>query len=140
MIKPHVLMLIVMIFVCLVILECDADRKEMRIVATADSTVTFELGQFECTVIKDGGTTINALQFFSGVESAAMRPVQLAYPDIGYANDMAKDSARTTRWAFVERAKSEKILVYGCHFPFPGLVYVDEKKGKLVLRQIEEVR
>jgi glyoxylase-like metal-dependent hydrolase (beta-lactamase superfamily II) len=68
---------------------------------------------------------------------AAHNPVQMIYPDIGYANDMDMEKAKTTRRALVEKSIHGHFLVFGCHFPFPGLGYVEEKLGKRVWRQIE---
>ena len=63
---------------------------------------------------------------------AAHNPVQMAYPDIGYANDEDPEKAKTTRCELVEKSVKGHYLVYGCHFPFPGLGYIEEKHGKRV--------
>ncbi len=311
MIKQHALILIVMIFAFLIMIRCDVGQNGVRIITATESTVTFQLGRFVCTVIKDGETSINAYDFFSGVDSAKMQaafeeyglnpeavplslqvlvvdtgevlllidtglgepvyadegrlieslsalgiapedidvvvithghwdhiggiadeegrlhfpnarhvlsrtawkfwtteenlsqeseglakwarenlpplegrvelveadsdilpgiatiaapghtpgqmavlvqsgnqkllcfadaahnPVQTAYPDIGYAGDMDREKARSTRWALVEQSMNDQFLVYGCHFPFPGLGYVKEKNGKRAWRGLE---
>jgi hypothetical protein len=67
---------------------------------------------------------------------AAHNPVQMRHPDIGYANDVDQEEARITRWALVEIAVNGRFLVYGCHFPFPGLGYIEEKQGKRVWKNI----
>jgi glyoxylase-like metal-dependent hydrolase (beta-lactamase superfamily II) len=305
-IKLHcpILVVVVMIFVCLIIMSCDEGQQSVRIVEATESVVTFRIGRFECRVIKDGGTTIDALNFFSGVEpekisaaceefhwnpaavplsvlvlvvntgedlilidtglgepvytdegkfieslseqridpddvdvviithghwdhiggiadeegqlhfpnarhvmsrtawefwtaeenlsqmperlaewaqenlpslkgrvelvdealeilpgismiaasghtpgqmavlvqsdnqkllclaDAAHNPLQMAYPDIGYSDDRDPEKARSTRWALVKKSISDKSLVFGCHFPFPGLGYVKEINEK----------
>lgn len=66
------------------------------------------------------------------IADAAHNPVQMAYPDIGYANDMDREEARSTRWELVEKSMNDRSLVFGCHFPFPGLGYIEEINGKRV--------
>jgi glyoxylase-like metal-dependent hydrolase (beta-lactamase superfamily II) len=71
------------------------------------------------------------------VADAAHNPVQMAYPDIGYAHDMDRELAKTTRRVLVEQSLNDRFLVYGCHFPFPGLGYVEEIENKRVWRGLE---
>jgi hypothetical protein len=61
----------------------------------------------------------------------------MAYPDIGYVNDMDQEKARSTRWAFVEKSMNDRFLVYGCNFPFPGLGHIEEIHGKRVWRGLK---
>jgi 3-hydroxymyristoyl/3-hydroxydecanoyl-(acyl carrier protein) dehydratase len=61
----------------------------------------------------------------------------MAYPDIGYSNDMDQDKARSTRWALVEKSINDNSLVFLCHFPFPGLGYVKEIDGRPVWQRLE---
>jgi glyoxylase-like metal-dependent hydrolase (beta-lactamase superfamily II) len=68
---------------------------------------------------------------------AAHNPVQMEHPEIGYSGDMDQEKARSTRWTLVELSMNERFLVYGCHFPFPGLGYVEEKNGE---RQWSELK
>ena len=310
-IKPRTLIWIVLTCLCLIFIRCDAGRKEIHITMATKSALSFQLGRFECTVIKDGETPIDALVFFSGVDveelqtafqeygldpeavslslqvllidtgedlvlidtglgepvyadegrlleslstlgiapedidtviithghwdhigaiadrggrlnfpnarhvmsrttweywtseknlsqmseqlakwarenlpplenrvelvegnseilpgitvinapghtpgqmavlaqsgnqnllylaDAAHNPVQMAYPDIGYAYDMDREKARSTRWAIMEKSMKDRFLVLGCHFPFPGLGYIEETHGKRVWRGLQ---
>jgi glyoxylase-like metal-dependent hydrolase (beta-lactamase superfamily II) len=67
----------------------------------------------------------------------AHNPIQMVYPDIGYSNDMDQEEARSTRSALVDKSMNNHFLVYGCHFPFPGLGYVEEIDGKPVWKSLE---
>lgn len=80
MIKPHVLIWIVLISMCLIFVRCDTGEQELHITSATESSITFQLGRFECTVIKDGETPIDVLDFFSGVDAVEM---QAAFQEYG---------------------------------------------------------
>ncbi|MFC2161424.1 MBL fold metallo-hydrolase, partial [Acidobacteriota bacterium] len=63
--------------------------------------------------------------------------MQMTYPDIGYVDDENNDQAVSTRKSFIEHVIKDHILVYGCHFSFPGLGYVEKIDGKHVWSWME---
>jgi glyoxylase-like metal-dependent hydrolase (beta-lactamase superfamily II) len=69
----------------------------------------------------------------------AHNPVQMAYPDIGYSNDMDQEEVKSTRRALVKESLNNHFLVFGYHFPFPGLGYIEELDGKRVWRELEKI-
>jgi glyoxylase-like metal-dependent hydrolase (beta-lactamase superfamily II) len=68
---------------------------------------------------------------------AAHNPVQMIYPDIGYTGDMDREKAKATRQELVEKSIAGHYLVFCCHFPFPGLGYIEEIDGQRVWKELE---
>ena len=82
-------------------------------------------------LVRSGGQKLLCLA------DAAHSQVQTAHPDIGYANDFNREEADATRRALVDMSLKDGCLVFGCHFPFPGLGYVGEEQGRVVWRGLE---
>jgi len=64
------------------------------------------------------------------VADAMHNTVQIAYPEIGYVDDLDKSQALSTRKKLIQQALKDQMLIYGCHFVFPGIGYAKEKDGK----------
>jgi len=56
-------------------------------------------------------------------------PLQIARPDCGVFGDYDPEQARRTRTETISRAAKTNILVFACHFPFPGLGHIKKKDG-----------
>jgi glyoxylase-like metal-dependent hydrolase (beta-lactamase superfamily II) len=62
------------------------------------------------------------------VSDAALHPIHLEHPGWHPAFDFAPQQAEATRRKLLQRAAAEKLLMIACHFPFPGLGRVTEKR------------
>jgi len=40
------------------------------------------------------------------------------------------------RYALEKKSINDHTLIYGCHFPFPGLVYIEVKEGQRIWRAL----
>ena len=74
-----------------------------------------------------------ALEISSGSEQllcsvdTAIHPLHLEYSDWYPILDFSPKQAVTTKHQLLNRAAAEKLLVFACHFPFPGLGHVTKK-------------
>jgi hypothetical protein len=50
-----------------------------------------------------------------------------------------REQAKMTRHALVEKSLSGHYLVFCCHFPFPGLGYVEEIDGQRVWKGLKGI-
>ncbi|MCU0512376.1 MAG: MBL fold metallo-hydrolase [Anaerolineae bacterium] len=60
------------------------------------------------------------------IDTANHHLISLANPGWHFAFDAVPDQASATRAALLARAATEKIPVFGYHFPFPGTGYIDQ--------------
>jgi hypothetical protein len=52
---------------------------------------------------------------------------------------MDRGQAKNARKELVEKSVAGHYLVFCCHFPFPGLGYVEEKDGQRIWRALKEI-
>lgn len=58
-------------------------------------------------------------------------PVQIARPDCSVFGDFNPEQSRRTRARIISQAAKTNVLVFTCHFPFPGLGHIIKKDGWL---------
>jgi glyoxylase-like metal-dependent hydrolase (beta-lactamase superfamily II) len=63
-------------------------------------------------------------------------PLQIARPDCSIFGDFNPEQASDMRTQIISQAAKTNILVFACHFPFPGLGHVKRKGGLLVWQPI----
>ena len=63
------------------------------------------------------------------IADAVLHPIHLEQPEWHAAVDFAPEQVVATRRRLLKRAATEKALVLGFHFPFPGLGHVSQKGG-----------
>jgi glyoxylase-like metal-dependent hydrolase (beta-lactamase superfamily II) len=61
-------------------------------------------------------------------------PLQMACPDLCTSLDLVPEQAIESRTRMMQRAAAANMLVFACHFPFPGLGHVTAR-GKVFLWQ-----
>jgi glyoxylase-like metal-dependent hydrolase (beta-lactamase superfamily II) len=54
-------------------------------------------------------------------------PLQIAHPECSIFGDYNRGQAKHTRAKIISWAFKNNILVFACHFPFPGLGYIKKK-------------
>lgn len=64
-------------------------------------------------------------------------PIQLARPDLCTALDMSHEQASSTRTQIIHRAMESNMLVFACHFPFPGLGHIIPKDDIYLWQPVE---
>lgn len=64
-------------------------------------------------------------------------PIQLARPDLCTAVDMSHEQASSTRTQIIHRAMESNMLVFACHFPFPGLGHIVPKDDIYLWQPLE---
>jgi len=62
------------------------------------------------------------------ISDVALHPIHLEQPTWYPAFDLVREQAMATRRRLMNRAATEKALVLGFHFPFPGLGHVIQKR------------
>lgn len=78
----------------------------------------------QVVVVQSGG----AGAIFTG--DVMHSPAQVAETDWSPVFDWNADDAAESRWAVVQRADVEKLLVAACHFPFPGFGHIARIEGR----------
>lgn len=62
------------------------------------------------------------------ISDAALHPIHLEHPDWYPVFDLRPEQALVSKRQLMERAAAGKALVFGFHFPFPGLGHVVQKE------------
>ncbi|MBC8098901.1 MAG: MBL fold metallo-hydrolase [Armatimonadetes bacterium] len=68
-------------------------------------------------------------QLLNMVDTALSAIVSLQHPEWYAGFDADGETASATRRAILERASSETLQVFGYHFPFPGIGFIDTQGG-----------
>ena len=71
------------------------------------------------------------------ISDTALDPIHLEQPDWHPAFDLAPEQAGATRRRLLDWAAVEEVLVFACHFPFPGLGHVIRKGDAWQWRPIQ---
>jgi glyoxylase-like metal-dependent hydrolase (beta-lactamase superfamily II) len=71
------------------------------------------------------------------VSDAALHPVHLEQPGWHAAFDLVPEQTIATRRQLLHRVAAEKVLMIACHFPFPGLGRVIQKRERWQWQPIE---
>ena len=73
------------------------------------------------------------------ISDAVLHPIHLEQPDWYPAFDFVPEQAMTTRRQLLDRVVAGKVLVIACHFPFPGLGHIIQKKEAWQWQPIEMI-
>jgi glyoxylase-like metal-dependent hydrolase (beta-lactamase superfamily II) len=71
------------------------------------------------------------------VSDAALHPIHLEQPDWHAAFDLLPEQTIATRRQLLNRVTAEKVMMIACHFPFPGLGRVIQKRERWQWQPIE---
>jgi glyoxylase-like metal-dependent hydrolase (beta-lactamase superfamily II) len=101
---------------------------------------SFKLGKFECLVIQDQTATMPLANLVAKAEvvlkiasqgeqllhlaDAVIHPIFVEHRDWVSTYDAMPDRALAVKRRLLDWAAFEEALVFGAHFPFPGLGYV----------------
>jgi len=59
-------------------------------------------------------------------------PVQILLPELGLFTDLNPEQASHTRTKIILQAAKTKVLIFACHFPFPGLGRIEKSGNSLI--------
>jgi glyoxylase-like metal-dependent hydrolase (beta-lactamase superfamily II) len=71
------------------------------------------------------------------VSDAVLHPIHLEQPDWHAAFDLMPEQTVATRRELLYRIAADKVLMIACHFPFPGLGRVTQKRDRWQWQPIE---